>query len=81
MLYSYAGIHAWWLEMVQNYLHQLINKYLKKNLFSYNIYKKGRVKRGISKSKIVYIMVLIEFKYKLAMATQLCQWKYIYIFF
>ena len=47
----------------------LINKYLKQ-LSSVTIYKEGPVKRVTSKSKLVYIMLLIDVKYKIAMATQ-----------
>ena len=57
----------WWLEMVQNHLHKL-NRYLKIMIFSYNLCKKGPVKRVTSKSKIVYIIVLIDFKYQVAIA-------------
>ena len=55
--------------MAQNHLHKLINKYLKQ-IFSVIIYKKGPVKWTTSKNKIVYIIMLIDFKYKVAMATQ-----------
>ena len=72
MLHSCIGIHAWW-EMVQNYLHKLINIW--KQWFSVYNKKKGPVKRVTSKNIIVYIMVLIGFKYKVAMASQSYQWK------
>ena len=40
---------------------------------SVTIYKQGPVKRNTSKSKIVYVMVVIDFKYKVAIASQACQ--------
>ena len=40
-----VGVYAWWLEMVQNHLHKLINKYLKTIIFSYRIQTKGLLVR------------------------------------
>ena len=39
-------------------------------IFIDNLYKKGPVKMVTSKSKIVYIMVLINFKYIVAMVSK-----------
>ena len=49
------------------------NKYLKNNDFQFTIHKKGPIKRVTSKCKIAYIVVLIDFKYKVAMASESCQ--------
>ena len=45
------------------------------NDFQFTTFKKGTVKGITSKSRIVYIMVLIDFKYKVAMGSESCQWK------
>ena len=55
--------------MVQNHIHTLINKYLK----TFTIHKKGLVTKVSSKSENSLIMVLIDFKYKLAIAAPSCQ--------
>ena len=60
--------------MVKNHLDTLINN-IWKQLFSVTIYKKGPATRVTSKSKILYIMVLIDFKYKIARGRESCQWK------
>ena len=57
--------------MVQNHLHMLlvINKYLRTMIFRDNIQERPSQRvTSTCMSKIVYIMVLIDFKYKIAMA-------------
>ena len=46
--------------MVQNHLYNFLNKYLKTILCSYNIHTRPSQNGYYSKSKIVYIMVLID---------------------